>query len=282
MNNRGAAAWVVGAAVLWGTTGTAQALGGANSSPLAVGAVRLTIGGLALLLFASGGLKRPPWGWLLTAAAAMASYQVTFFAGVARAGVATGTVVAIGSAPIVAGMLAWIVRSERPDRRWWVATALAVAGVVLIGGRPGAADPGGVGLAVAAGAGYAVYALAAKQLLERLTPLAAMAAVFTLAGVVLAPLLWTADLEWLTQARGVAAALWLGLAATALAYLAFARGPRILPVGTATTLTLAEPATATLLGFAVLAERPDPLAWLGLIAVALAVVVLSTARRVTP
>ncbi len=284
MNGRIAAAWVVGAAVLWGTTGTAQRLGGAETAPLAVGAVRLAVAGLALAIVGARDLRRPPWRWLLVAAAAMASYQVTFFAGVARAGVALGTVVAIGTAPIVAGLLAWIVRSERPDRRWWLATVMAVAGVGLIAGRPGQADAVGIGLAGAAGVGYAIYALAAKQLLDRLTPLAAMAAVFTAAAFLLAPLLWAVDLEWLARPRGMAAALWLGLIATALAYLAFARGLSGLRVGTATTLTLAEPATATLLGVALLGERPGSTAWAGLAVVVGAVIVLSVARqpRVTP
>jgi hypothetical protein len=40
---------VLRAAALFGTTGTAQALGPAATTPLGVGAARLVIGGLALL-----------------------------------------------------------------------------------------------------------------------------------------------------------------------------------------------------------------------------------------
>jgi len=41
---------VLAAAVLFGTTGTAQALGPAGTTPVAVGAVRLLVGGLILLI----------------------------------------------------------------------------------------------------------------------------------------------------------------------------------------------------------------------------------------
>jgi len=40
---------VLAAAVLWGTTGTAQAFAAPGTPPVGVGAVRLAIGGLALL-----------------------------------------------------------------------------------------------------------------------------------------------------------------------------------------------------------------------------------------
>ena len=85
--------WVIAAAVLWGTTGTAQAFAPAGTDSLAIGAVRLGIGGLALLAVAAARKSlRPgrPWPKLATllAALSMAAYQPFFFAGVARTGVA--------------------------------------------------------------------------------------------------------------------------------------------------------------------------------------------------
>ncbi len=206
---RSAVAWLVLAAVLWGTTGTAQALGEADGSPLTVGAVRLAIGSIGLLVFGVRSMARPPLRWLAVGSLAMAAYQVAFFSGVARAGVALGTVVAIGSSPVVAGILGWLSRGEVPNRRWWLATGLAVAGVALIAGRPDQIDLTGVGLALTAGVAYAVTTLASKHLLDVMTPTAAMAAMFGVAAVLLAPLLPGADLEWITRPKGLAAALWL-------------------------------------------------------------------------
>ncbi|MGH8912660.1 MAG: DMT family transporter [Acidimicrobiia bacterium] len=271
---------VVLAAVLWGTTGTAQALGGAEESPFSLGAVRMAIGAVALGVVGWRGMKPPRWLAFMVAAMAMAGYQVAFFAGVPRTGVALGSVVAIGSAPVLAGLLAWLVRGERPETRWWIATGMAIIGVALIAGRPGEADVLGIVLVSLSGMGYAVYAVATKYLLEEMSPQAAMAAVFAGAALLLAPFLAFADLEWLGQPQGVAAALWLGVGVTALAYLAFARGLVHLSVGDATTVSLAEPATATMLGVFLLGERASWPAWLGVGLVLGAVAVLGRPKPV--
>ena len=91
---------VLAAGMLWGTTGTAQAFAPAGATPLAVGAVRLAIGGAALLVLAVARRKLRPSGWpwrpTLLLVATIALYQVCFFAAVARTGVAVGTVVRVG------------------------------------------------------------------------------------------------------------------------------------------------------------------------------------------
>ena len=80
---------ILAAAVLWGTTGTAQAFAPPGSQPVGVGAIRLAIGGLALLALAIGRGRlrsQTPWpvGVTLLAAVCMAAYQLCFFAAVAR------------------------------------------------------------------------------------------------------------------------------------------------------------------------------------------------------
>src|SRR6266508_4281901 len=137
--DRGGAGLVLAAAVLWGTTGTARALAPAGTSPLSVGAVRIAVGGAALVVMARlrGELRRGgtwPLGTVVAGAVAVAGYQLAFFSAVARTGVAVGTMVAIGSAPPLAGLLAWVTRAEPPGRRWYGATALAVAGGGLLAG----------------------------------------------------------------------------------------------------------------------------------------------------
>jgi DME family drug/metabolite transporter len=263
--------FVIAAAVLWGTTGTAQAFAPPGAESLAIGAVRLAVGGLALLVLAlvRKSLRRgAPWPKIatLTAAASMAAYQPLFFAGVARTGVAVGTIVAIGSAPILAGLLGILIRRERPLPRWFRATLLAVAGCVLLvaAGSSVSVDVGGVLLALGAGLAYAAYSVASKTLLEALPPDAAMAVVFSLGALFLSPLLLTTDLTWLAQPRGWMVTLHLGVLATAAAYAFFARGLRLVPVSTAVTLSLAEPLTAGLLGVFILGERLTMLAVLGI------------------
>ena len=62
-------------------------------------------------------------------------------------------------------------------------------------------------------------------------------------------------------------ALWLGVATTTVAYVLYGYGLRSTPVATAATLTLLEPVVATLLGVMVLAERPEPISWGGVLLV---------------
>jgi drug/metabolite transporter, DME family len=260
--DRGGAGLVLAAAVLWGTTGTARALAPAGTSPLSVGAVRIAVGGVALVVVARlrGELRRSgswPAGPVLAGAAAVAGYQLAFFSAVARTGVAVGTMVAIGSAPVLAGLLAWVTRAERPGRRWYAATALAVAGggLLAVAGQPVRFSPAGVALALAAGGAYAVVAVAAKDLLARHGHVEVMATLFGGGALLLVPLLVLRPLGWLATPRGALVALQLGLVATAAAYVLFAAGLRRVTVAAAATISLAEPLTAAALGVVLLGER---------------------------
>ena len=292
--------FVLAAAVLWGTTGTAQAFAPPGAQPAVVGALRLAIGGIALLALAlaRGALRSEKrWPALATACAAgsMAAYQLCFFAAVIKTGVAVGTLVAIGSAPILAGGLGWLVRREHPGRKWLAATVLAVLGCSLLiaaGASPAGRDASlagrdagmrvnvlGVILALGAGVAYATYAVASKGLLEEHPPEAVMAVVFCLGALFLSPMLFAADLNWLAQPRGLGVVLHLGLVATAAAYTLFARGLMAVPVATAVTLSLAEPLTAGTPGVVVLGEQLTLVTALGMGLVFSGLALLSLGRR---
>jgi drug/metabolite transporter, DME family len=267
-NARVARVLVLLSAVCFGTTGTAQALG-PDAAPVTVGAVRIAIGGALLLLIARA-VPAATASWprreLGAIAVAIAVYQLAFFAAVDRTGVAVGTVVALGSAPAIAGVAGLLVDGEPLTRRWAVATVLACGGVLLLvlGGGGASVDPLGVGLAVASGTGYATYAVLAKRML-RLghAPERVMAASFSLGALLLVPVLAAGDVSWLATGDGLALALFLGAIPTALAYVLFARGLRHLTPGETATLTLAEPLTATGLGIVALGERPGAVAAVG-------------------
>lgn len=282
---------VLGAAVLFGTTGTSASYAPASAGSVAIGAARLVIGGLALLALLPrlGGRRgaviaawRTPVG--LTAGVMTALYQLAFFAGVAAAGVALGTLVTIGSGPILVGLLSWAFLRERPTGTWWASTLVCIAGLVLLtldgSGRPDVAM-GGLALSLAAGAGYAAYTVAAKELMRRgAGPEESMATAFGLGGILLVPVLLIAGVAWLATAEGLLVALWLGLATLASAYVLFGRGLRVLPAGPVATLVLAEPLVATLLGVGLLGETIGAPGWLGaaLVATGLALQGASSVR----
>jgi drug/metabolite transporter, DME family len=250
------------AAILFGTTGTAQALGPDSSTPLTVGASRILVGGsiLAAMALASGGFRgRWPVGHVLLAGGGVAVYQLAFFQAVADTGVAVGAIVAIGSGPVFAGILERVLDGVWPGRTWLLATALATAGVVVLSlasATDASLSATGIALALVSGLGYATYTIVAKRLL-RLghTPVAVMGASFGLGAVLLLPVLLLGDTAWLHTPDGLALALYLGIVPTALAYSLFARGLRSLDASEVTTLVLAEPLTATVLGVVVLGER---------------------------
>jgi drug/metabolite transporter, DME family len=288
---------VVGAATLWGTTGTAQALGPDGASSIAVGTARNVVGAGVLVAIASGrgrlwsgarNLDRRP---LLLAAGATAAYQLCFFGGVRLAGVAIGTVVGVGSGPIWGGLLGWLGRGERPGRRWAIATMLALVGAALLatstGGDGDPVDPLGIALALGAGLSYAAFALWSKDLTDRHDPDLVMTWVFALSGAALLPIGLAAGVGPLLTGEGLATALWLGVVSLAASYLLFGRGIAGVTVATATTLSLAEPLTAATLGVVVLDEQLTgaAVAGMALVFAGLAALALTTApgrRRALP
>lgn len=253
--------------MLWGTTGTVQALAPEGVHPIAIGAVRLAIGGLFLLLLSLGKIHLRGWPvkGTVTAALCMALYQPFFFSAVSLTGIAIGTVIAIGSAPVIAGLLEWGIKRKVPQASWWTSTALAIAGCLLLFINRGSvvADPRGILLALGAGASFAGYTMISGTLVNRRETLPVVAVVFMLGAIFLTPFLFLYDLSWLMEVRGAGVALHLGVVATGLAYLLFARGLVKVPASTAVTLSLAEPLTATMLGVFLIGESLDALSWLG-------------------
>ena len=229
------------ASVLFGTTGTSQALGPDGTTPLSVGVMRMVIGGagLAALAFALARRERRrapmrerprrgirPFALMTLTGVCLAVYQPLFVLGTARNGVAVCSVIALGSAPVLAGLLEWALTRRLPSATWIGATALATLGVLLLGlggaSGSGGTDPVGVLGAVGAGASFAVIANVQRRLLD------AGWDAFTVVGgmglssaVVSALALPFVDVSWLAAPRGLAMALWLGLATISIAYVLF-------------------------------------------------------------
>jgi drug/metabolite transporter, DME family len=278
--------FVLAAAVLWGTAGAAQELGAPDAPPIAVAAFRSLAGGLLLLVavVAMGRARqlvhtlRVATGPVAVAAAAITVFQVGYFGGIRLNGVAVGTLVAIGSAPVWAGILEAFA-GRRPGLRWAIATLVTVAGTALLILPAGEVGGSALGFAASltAGLAYASYTVASKRLLERgAAGPPAMAWTFAGSGLLLAPALLFVDVSWAATASGATTILWLSVMTIALAYTLFAAGLRHVDAPTATTLTLAEPLTATVVAVVVLHER---LGAAGLVGALLVTVGLGLAGR---
>jgi DME family drug/metabolite transporter len=252
-------------------------------SPLLVGWARMA--GAAPCLFLAVVLTRPrsaravglavggwpPLDWAKAAllGAAMAAYQLCYFWAVPRTGVALTALLAICSAPILITAGAALTLNERPGRSALAALVLAVGGtaMILVGPRAAGGAPrdfaAGAVSAIGAGLSYAVYAVTAKGLLRRAAPLPLAAVTFTLAALLLTPLLTLERDAGAQLAAGWPLLLYLGIVPTAAAYVIFGAGLRRVTATAAGTATLLEPLTAAALGVLVFGERLGAVGWAG-------------------
>ncbi len=274
---------MLGAAVLFGTSGTTSALLILDASSASIAAWRLIIGAIGLVVLTRGfafmHLYRAPLIWIM--GLGVATFQFFFFLSVSLAGVALGTLVTLSAAPWCAGLLGWAWNRVRPTRVWWAATAIGVLGLVLLVGRPPQGDIplGGITAGLAAAASYAVFTnIGARITGEGAASTSVLAAAFALSAIIMLPFALTSG-SWILTGSGIAAALWLGLVVTTAAYWLFGRSMRILPAGTIGTLNLAEPLVATILAVIVLGESISAIGVVGFILILLALLLL--ARSVT-
>src|SRR5882762_1884224 len=285
------------AAVSWGTTGSVTALlvARAEAAPLVVGAARMLVGAVLLLVAAWVSRRRRAWvtggrqpvrgdAWrYLALGACMAAFQATYFSAVTRAGIAVTALVAICSAPIMIAALAAVLLGERPTRRLALALGLGVAGTALLVAAPvaGTTAPrplSGVVLALGAGLAYALYVVLAKAALARTAPLPLAALTFAVAAVLLAPALATPG-AGRQLVLGWPGLLYLGAVTTAGAYAVYMAGLRHVTAAGAGVAALLEPLTATLLGVMVFGELMGVAGWAGAVLMLGALVLLARAER---
>lgn len=281
---------IVLAAILWGTTGTTQALLPAERSSLAVGALRVIVGAMALVMLAlmaarsRRALAQVPLKLALTAGAAVTAYNLSFFGAVSAAGVGIGTAIAVGSAPIWATAFELIFQNRWPSRLTAIGQIIAVIGVVLLALTSGGASGSllGITLALTAGASYAAYSLLSGSA-NPLIPSTALAAVtFSLAAVMSAPILLITPLTWLFEPGVWLTISFLGIGATGASYAFYTWGLKHVAASTAVTIALLEPVTAWVLALIVVGETltTQSAAGVGLIMAGLVLVTLATARKI--
>ena len=276
------------AAFLFASGGAARAFANFIGSANQVAAWRVLAGGVCMVLvMAVRGhgrvlvtLTRIPLVWLM--AGGVLLYQVTFFQGAQRIGVALGTLIAQAVAPTTAGLLTWATRNGRPTAFWLLCTAVAIAGLAMTTGSSGQVDIYGAVAVSVSGAVYAVNVVGTSHLVHSrgVTGMQVMTTAFGLAALMAIPIAVRAG-EWLTTPTGLAMVAWQGPLATALAYLLFGFGITHLPAPTVSTLALAEPLIATVMGVFLLNETMTTRGWQGcaVITVALAGLAISGSRR---
>ncbi|PPL19414.1 DMT family transporter [Microterricola pindariensis] len=281
---------ITGASLLWGTTGTAATFA-PGAGPLAIGAAALGIGGLLQAVIAVPALRaaapalRANRRAVVVGSLAVAIYPLAFYSSMHLSGVAIGSVVSLASAPLASGLLERFVDRRRLSRWWMLAATLGILGSLLLClsklDGPAASAGGtvaGIGLGLVAGASYAVYSWAAHRLISRgVGRSASMGAVFGGGGILLIPVLVATGAPLIASPQAFAVAGYMALIPMFLGYVLFGLGLARVSASTATTVTLTEPAVATVLAVLIVGEQLTSVGWAGLAIIAGVLVILAAA-----
>jgi drug/metabolite transporter, DME family len=266
------------AALLWGTVGvtTRSIYDRSETNALSIGFFRLAIATPALLLACWRALGRRTFRigrrdlvLMLAIGAAMAFYQVCYFAAIARVGVAVAVLITLCTAPVLVALLAAVFLRERLTPAALLALTCALAGTtMLVWVTPPQAGPQretimGVLLALGSALGYAVIALWSRALAGRYHPLQTITVGFGAGALLLLPFALGAGLVVAYPLTSWLLLLHLGLLPTALAYVLFLAGMRHTTATVASVVTLVEPLTSTALAWLLFGERLGPLGLLG-------------------
>lgn len=302
--------YVAVAAASWGTTGATADLvmEGSGLGPVALTFWR-TAGGLLLLLAVGIPLRRRSAGAprrtgrpgrpgrpgetlprraarILVTGLALTVFQVAYFGAVEGTGIAVGTVVTLGAAPVLVAIGGRVFMGERLGGGGVLAVAGAFTGlaVLMLGNDgTGAVRPVGVALALLSAAGYAVVTLYARALEHQgraTDPFTTTVSSFVVGTVALLPFA-AAEGLW-PQTRELGRTLWLTgylvTVPTALAYGLFFAGLVVVRATTVSVITLLEPVTAAAIAVLLLGERLTAATAAGTVVLLCAVVALAVAE----
>lgn len=290
-------ALVVLAATLWATVGVAVGVMRLSSSldPGFVGFLRTLIGATALLVFAFAtgrkGLGGPfPIATLLIFGAAVSVFQICLFEAFARVGVTITVAVTVCLPPLFVAAFDALRSRRLPGVAVQIAFAVAAAGVltiVLPNGDQNAhntANPAECGLLLLASVAFSVLAIAARSLCRSIDPILGTGLGLAVAAVLLGLVcaisgsFQPATLGALA-ARDIATLLYLGLASTGGAYLAFNLGLRLCPSSTSGLVaSMIEPAIAAILAALLLGEVLRETELVGCSAIVVAMLLVSAAE----
>ncbi|MDY0360455.1 MAG: EamA family transporter [Desulforegulaceae bacterium] len=273
---------IVAAAILWGTSGAAQAYAPIEASPALLGTFRILIAGIFITSFSviKNQIKNfrcffTPF--LLLTGLCQAMFQFGYFSAIKITGVAVGAMVAIGCSPVFSGILGVLFDREKLSINWFISTFLAVSGLFLLmisSNDSVKIETAGILFAILAGFSYALFTLVAKRLIKSRSEDSVIGVSFLIGTVFMAFFFFIYPINWLFTPRGIGAVLYLGIISAGLSYMCYGRGLKSVKVSTVGTLTLAEPLTAAFLGIFLLNEPLTFLSGIGMIFILVSQVIM--------
>lgn len=266
------------AAFLWGTSGTVASFSQGLSS-IGIGTISLGFGGLIHAFISTPLIKknihllRKRKKILFIGVIATATYPLAFYSSLSLAGIAIGTVISIGSAPLFAALLEYFCDQKKLSVKWFISLTLGILGIILLTlgdvGQNQITDQFnqivGIILGVVAGITYAVYSWIAKKLIGNgIDARATMGVVFGVSALILLPTLFFTGGNLLNYSVNWKVATYLAVVPMFLGYFLFSVGLKKIATSKAITLSLFEPFVATLLAIFVVGEHLSLIGYLGL------------------
>lgn len=265
-------------AVVWGTTGTAATFA-PDVSAAAIGAAAMGVGGIAQALVAARGIVRSRaalWDQrrlLVIGAISVAIYPLAFYGSMRLAGVTVGTVITIGSAPLLSALIEYLFDRRQLTLRWSAGAFVGLIGMGLICVAEnlshrevigGDSVPLGVVLGLIGGLTYALYSWSArKMMLQGTRSSVAMGATFGLGGLLLMPVLIVTGGPFLASWTNAAVGIYMAGVPMFLGYISFGFGLARVQASMATVITLLEPVVAAVLAVLIVKESLPILGWIG-------------------
>ncbi|MEU2766852.1 EamA family transporter [Streptomyces diastaticus] len=288
--------YLIVAGAAWGTAGAAASLLYRVSD---IGPVTLSfwryVGGLALLVGVHAlrrGRRTPrpaePVGRkvrrVLATGVGLTVFQTAYFAAVQETGLAVGTVVSLGSGPVLIALGARLLLGERLGRGGLLAVGGALLGlaVLVLGGEGVAVRPSGIALGVLAAAGYA-----SVTLMTRFwgrdgdgDPLSTTTWAFAVGVLLLLPfgLLEGVVPQSTDPVRVIGLLVYVAAVPSALAYALYFAGAAVVRSATVSVIMLLEPVSAAAIAVLLLGEELTAPTVLGTLLMLVAVVGLAVAE----
>ena len=224
-------------------------------------AVLLALQARQLRTLTSAVRDRP--GILILLGVALGAYQALYFVSVAAIGVSIATMVSLGVAPVCVAIWESGAARQWPSRLAMGSLAGGVIGLVLItlgGGHTttGARHPVlGMVSAVLCGVVYAASTVLSRHASQTLPAMTLTTASSLFGCLALLPVALVGGLGFSPTVSSTSYLVYIGVVATAIAYLCFYAGLQTVSGSVAAVLTLLEPLTAAALAVIVLGE-PAP------------------------
>ncbi|MBI0028504.1 EamA family transporter [Gilliamella sp. B14448G11] len=279
---------VILASLLWGTTGTAATFAPALS-PLFIGSFAMGIGGIlqcglaTVKIVHDRALLAVHCRFLIVGVLAVAIYPLAFYSSMRLSGVTIGTVVSIGSAPILSAIIEYFSRDFQLNKQWAMGALLGIIGMVMLAFSDNASTTIqythvnlGILLGLVAGLTYALYSWSARQLmLKGVNTKAAMGATFGCGGLLLIPVMLITGSAFVNSWNNMTVGFYMALIPMFLGYRCYGFGLSKISASMATTITLLEPVIAAILAMLIVGECLSLIGWIGMLLIFICLIMVT-------